>query len=257
MTSPAGVASPLTGYRPLVLIASGLAAAYGTYLVYNGIVSTQTARPSPLGLHRSNAIRRPSRGRRVPAITFTVQEGSPWPFMACTMDGGNQTSAIHLKSKLTQLVALQVFYLSDSISFRTPVTTGLRLSPEEVDDILLLVETEAIRMIFYYIYCGYDSGLDLGSVRNHVANRNRTELLASESFFTAERWSFTSRSYQSAVETWTSLGTLQIDAMLNDLRFTGMDSNARPVVPALPPANEDVETENETDDGGETTSGQG
>ncbi|KAI7673089.1 hypothetical protein KC318_g2425 [Hortaea werneckii] len=65
--------SHLTRYRPAVLVATGFAAAYGVYLIYNAT----TTQPDNSVLHRSNAVYRPRRDRSELQLETRQSSGLP------------------------------------------------------------------------------------------------------------------------------------------------------------------------------------
>ena len=66
--------SAISRYRPAVLVITGLAAAYGSYLVYSSLTNTGSIPQKSGRLHRSNAVHRPGRRRRHSVSMFSFRQ---------------------------------------------------------------------------------------------------------------------------------------------------------------------------------------
>ncbi|KAF2224599.1 hypothetical protein BDZ85DRAFT_318515 [Elsinoe ampelina] len=190
MSSPAAT-SAVTRYRPAVLIATGLAAAYGTYLVYRGLTYPETTSRSS-GLHRSNAVHRPHRHRRISIVTFISydhQDGL-FPDCICAVDDRQYS-----------------FSLAEGGPSRTAVMSALQLSPPETDTVIHEMQLPALEQIFHVIVnAQLDSEVaqSMPDIRDALDARDSTALLALEEVFTIGRWTFDLHAFQAAVASWCS-----------------------------------------------------
>lgn len=76
MATPAAQ-NAVSRYRPAILVATGLAAAYGTYLLYTTFTEPSTPTGSrSKSLHRSNAVHRPQRARRHSVVIIGTRDGT-------------------------------------------------------------------------------------------------------------------------------------------------------------------------------------
>lgn len=206
MDSPAA-SSAVTRYRPAVLIATGLAAAYGTYLVFRGLTYTETpSPPASTGLHRSNAVHRPNRHRRLSYTTFISYDPRErlWPDCVCSVNDRKCFSAMIINNS-DAMTGQYSFNLATGGPVRANVLSALRLSPQETDTAIHEMQLAALDHIFHVIVnAPLDSevGHSMPDIRDALDAGDATVLLTLEEVFTIGRWTFDLHTFQAAVAAW-------------------------------------------------------
>ncbi|KAF4549676.1 Calcineurin subunit B-like protein 2 [Elsinoe fawcettii] len=198
----------VTRYRPAVLVATGLAAAYGTYLIYRGLSYSEIPPPRSNGLHRSNAVHRPNRHRRISIVTFISYDHQDrlFPDCICAVDDRQYS-----------------FSLAQGGPSRSEVLSALRLSPHETDTVIHEMQLPALDQIFHVIInAPLDSEIaqNMSDIRDALDARDSISLLALEEIFTLGRWTFDLNAFHTAVAAWCARNTDESPAMIRSSVIT-------------------------------------
>ncbi|KAF2148729.1 hypothetical protein K461DRAFT_246812 [Myriangium duriaei CBS 260.36] len=184
-----GDTSTLAGYRPVVLIAAGLAAAYGAYLTYQSLVSPTIGNGSSRGLRRSNAIHRTNRPRQTPIISYVTNPNSDWPDCVCT--SGDR---------------LYTFSLERGAPSLSDLSTSLRLSSGEAEEFMQVLQADALLSVLCAIATSGETSMEVNAMRETLYRGDLGAITSLGPSLTAGRWTFPDHTFTNVILRWTSYG---------------------------------------------------